>query len=1075
MSARAHAEAKPSALVARPALLVQRKCAACAAAEHEAEHDETLVQRRAGGGSSGGPSLVDAALASPGTPLDAGVRGGMEKTFGQDFSRVRVHDDALAHESARSVDALAYTVGSDIVFGAGQFRPQTHDGRHLLAHELAHTVQQGGLQRRAGGAGLATDPLPTLEHEAERAADAALARQPGPTPTLTRIGVPLLARAPTRKWQQTTLPNPPSFVLAESIEPDEVRNRTRAFKVPDLKLPREKGDTVALWQSKADAGALEATISVADYERPSLKQERPSRDTLESIWLTKIGWDRQTLKDNWETSGGDPAKLWQTKGGNEVCEIDHIVELQFAGNNTKENVQLLDKKDNADSGRTLWQTIRGYAKDISDSKGAPNFKEVVLHFDSVSQQGAGLCNACCMVEKQVTKLAQGGVKPAAADATADLEKYPLSAGGSATELFVPKLAKGKPKDPAATDDLLAESKIPQNRSAASLIVGMTLQTLRRTENPHKIFALFDPEKSRLPITVAKNATIELNVVNHKATIAHKTAKLGFTYPYLSPGEITSLHETPEGLAGEGVIHPTIPFLGPLNIRFAPGVLTITKGLDHKQLKPPFPGFRITKGELGLDLAPEFRPSGTIGFAIGPEKSPVAAGEVTASVEGGNFAAKGTLNARVPGLDEATGNVSYVSNVGWNGRIELKTSKIPSTKDVAVVVTLGPNGFAIEGGLTIVLPGEGNTVAVHVAHRGDKFVLAGGATLKIPVRGVDPVELSFEHDGEHLRGHGKTGIAFHGLHGDVTIAYHDGKFSGSGHIDIKKGRAKGDLTVNLSERNKVSGEGSITYEITKDLIATAGIILREDESVTLKGALEIAKPIELFPPAKGQKTLLSIPTINIPIPGASIGPVGLVVKIDGGIEIHYQVGPGQLRNTKIEAAFNPLDEKPDLDLMLGTQLYVGANAGIGGYVRGAIAVDIKIASLSGGLTVGAKADLEGKAQADLALHYTKSRITFDAKGLIEAGLALGLTLDADVTAEAGWGPFSVEWKKVWHLAAYKFDTGLQFGLEAPLHYASDEPFKPPSVDDIKWKLPTLDPQMLLEKAMNSASANETKDE
>ena len=1080
MSARAHAEVKP----ARAAPLVQRKCATCAAAEHEAEHDQTLVQRRAGGGSSGGLSLVDAALASPGTPLDASMRGGMEKSFGHDFSRVRLHDNALAHESARSVDALAYTVGSDIVFGAGQYRPATQEGQHLLAHELAHTVQQGGLQRRAAGSGLATDPLPSLEHEADRAADAALAPQPGPMPALTRIGAPVLSRAGGgRKWQPTTLPNPPSFVLEESAEPAEVAGRTRAFRVDPLKLPPEKGNVLPIWEARAAAGALEATIEVkGSVARPILKEASPATEGKRTIWLQKIGWDAQTFKYNWKDAGGDPAKPYLIKGASNVCEADHILELQFGGSNDRNNFQLLTKENNGASGSSISILLSGYARDIQ--KQAPSLENIVLHFDSVTQASVAL-DDCCKAERAIGTLKGDAAKKgdvsdattAKADPKADKEKYPISAGGSATELFVTKVVKGpQNKSGPAVVDKIGESEIPENRSAATLIVGMTMDELHRSQLPHKIIARFDEKKNRLPITIdATSKPIELVVQAGKLSIPAKPPHIAFTYPYLSPGEITSLHETPEGLTGEGVIRPTIPFLGTLGIHFAPGVLTITKGLDQKQLKPPFPGFRITKAELGLDLAPEFRPSGAVGFAIGPEKAPVAAGEVTASVEGGNFAAKGTLTARVPGLDEATANVTYLSNAGWNGRIELKTSKIPSTKDVSVVVSLGPNGFAVEGGLTIVLPGEGNTVSLHVEQRKDKFVLAGGATLKIPVTGLDPVDLTFEHDGEHLKGHGHTSIAFHGLHGDVTIAYHDGKISGRGTIEIKKGPAKGSLTVNLSEQNKISGDGSITYEITKDLIATAGIILHEDESVTLKGALEIAKPIELFPGTKGQKDLLSIPTITIPIPGASIGPIGLVVKIDGGIDIHYQVGPGQLRNTKVEAAFNPLDDKPDLDLLIGAQLYVGAHAGIGGHVRGALAIDAKLASLSGGLTIGAQADLDGKAEADLKLHYSKSRIEFDAKGLIEAGLALGLTLDADVTANAGIGVFSVEWKKIWHLAAYKLDTGLQFGLEAPLHYASDQPFKPPALDDIKWKLPTLDAKVLLEKAMNSASANETKKE
>lgn len=67
----------------------------------------------------------------------------MEPCFGRDFSRVRVHTDAKAAESARAVNALAYTVGHDLVFDAGQYAPQTMEGRRLIAHELTHAVQQG--------------------------------------------------------------------------------------------------------------------------------------------------------------------------------------------------------------------------------------------------------------------------------------------------------------------------------------------------------------------------------------------------------------------------------------------------------------------------------------------------------------------------------------------------------------------------------------------------------------------------------------------------------------------------------------------------------------------------------------------------------------------------------------------------------------------------------------------------------------------------------------------------------------------------------------------------------------------
>jgi hypothetical protein len=95
------------------------------------------------------PASVDRVLAGSGRPLDRMLRQDMEQRFGHDFSRVRVHTDGAAHESAHAVGALAYTVGDRMVFAHGQYQPHAASGRRLLAHELTHVVQQGaGVLRR---------------------------------------------------------------------------------------------------------------------------------------------------------------------------------------------------------------------------------------------------------------------------------------------------------------------------------------------------------------------------------------------------------------------------------------------------------------------------------------------------------------------------------------------------------------------------------------------------------------------------------------------------------------------------------------------------------------------------------------------------------------------------------------------------------------------------------------------------------------------------------------------------------------------------------------------------------------
>jgi hypothetical protein len=122
-----------------------------------------------GGRSASAPASVERVLASPGQPLEPGLRSDMEGRFGHGFSDVRIHRGHDAERSARDIDASAYTVGRDIVFGAGSYAPGSRSGQRLLAHELAHTLQQGGHRDRiqrvpAGGC---AEPGATLADERE--------------------------------------------------------------------------------------------------------------------------------------------------------------------------------------------------------------------------------------------------------------------------------------------------------------------------------------------------------------------------------------------------------------------------------------------------------------------------------------------------------------------------------------------------------------------------------------------------------------------------------------------------------------------------------------------------------------------------------------------------------------------------------------------------------------------------------------------------------------------------------------------------------------------------------------------
>ena len=148
-------------------------------------HGVLRLQRQAGNAGTSAMmeeerSPVHDVLSSGGRPLDPPVRADMEDSLGHDFSDVRVHDDAAADASARSVQATAYTVGSHMVFQRDAYDPTSDDGRHVLAHELTHVVQQrsGPVDGTDAPGGIkVSSPADRFEREASDTADRVLAGQ----------------------------------------------------------------------------------------------------------------------------------------------------------------------------------------------------------------------------------------------------------------------------------------------------------------------------------------------------------------------------------------------------------------------------------------------------------------------------------------------------------------------------------------------------------------------------------------------------------------------------------------------------------------------------------------------------------------------------------------------------------------------------------------------------------------------------------------------------------------------------------------------------------------------------------
>ncbi|MBB2496657.1 eCIS core domain-containing protein [Aquipseudomonas ullengensis] len=1106
-------------------LLLQRKCACGATAgggecsSCAAKREQSLQRRASGTPAAAIPASVDQVLASPGRPLDSATRQFMESRFQADFAGVRIHDDAAAAQSARDVQAQAYTVGQNIAFDSGQYRPDSPGGRFLLAHELAHTLQQQGLQR-SGSAPISDygSDYQRLEMDADRAATAVLSGQPVPSVAhaggvrLSRAtgsaSAPAAPAAASRSLTVTTAYMTTTHLVTAEASAAAGGRTEASFVVDKLYVPYSKGrDGLARYQSTA-GGALQAVLAMTGgrVQESAAWQERDDTAEMRGTWLQARGL----------TPGAAANAAWQASGGNAAfpecstgtCQMDHIVELQLSGSNNAENLQPLDGPQNRDSGGALKYQAWGLCSQIAAHApfNAASAAQIRLRFAAVQAMGTSSFGAyeaaqvqpvagsapplkrgssCLTIAKAMSENRAAGTATGAAGASAapaTTVAYNLVAGGANTSIQVPA-------------NLAADGEVnifddTTNRAAGTLISGLLLKKLKkgRPGTQDQVHATLDTtseagegRSTRLPLSLtgAGATPIRFSVGPQPSgamRMAAGASGIQFTYPYLSPGRITSLTVNAQGQVNwRGTITSSIPFLPrPLNVSYQDGSFRITSALSRAQLRSPMPGFRLTDARLELILAPTLSAEGMLAFAMGTGATPVATGSVTVGADATGLTAQGTLAVNIPGIDSSTATLTW-RNGTWSGQVVIETSQIrlPYVQSGRLQIDLDAEGIRPSGEVNLLLPRNLGTATLGFRRESGRFVFVGGGRIRVP--GLREVDVRGTYDGQTLTATASdVGFTWRGLDGRVNVTYTarrggEGAITGDGTLNIRRGNVQGTITVRLNNSGRFSGRGQITYPFSirgQRIEATAGITVDEEQNVRVDGVLRFPQPIELFRRFGADRQLFYIQR-NIPIPGASIGPLGVVAVIEGGVSARYGFGPGQLRNVQITAAFNPLAENPDPNVAFHCELHIPANAGISGTIGGGIGLDAGVGSVTGTITITASLDLNATLGGPLDLRYQNNRFDLTARPGINAALDLGLSLDAHARARALG--FSAE--KSWNLGRRGVTLG-RFSMVAPIAWSSDGGFNPPSMEQIEWgEPPRIDPPQLIRQLFSSASAEE----
>ncbi|CAE6484110.1 hypothetical protein NMYAN_10142 [Nitrosomonas nitrosa] len=319
-----------------------KECAACA------KQKQTL-QRKAINRDDMTPvsSIVHGVLNSAGQPLDPTAKTFMESRFGRDFSKVRIHTDANAAESARMVNAFAYTVGRDVVFGAGQYSPHTRMGQRLLAHELAHTLQQDKNIALTTNVLKVNEPNDRYEQEADHIADQVLTasvhsmqseeRQSVPTiPSQLQESPPQIARLVATTGREPEGINPlesEAIPMAAGPECSRQRGRGRSLPLARTTFRGERGFASIPSDGHPGPGGLlvtgssvsikiiarwEEQITDPDQRPPDQRNRRADRP---QYYLTFNGW----VDDCDSSHVGSPASSVQS--GNLAIGTEHTVNL----------------------------------------------------------------------------------------------------------------------------------------------------------------------------------------------------------------------------------------------------------------------------------------------------------------------------------------------------------------------------------------------------------------------------------------------------------------------------------------------------------------------------------------------------------------------------------------------------------------------------------------------------------------------------------------------------------------------------------------------------------------------------
>lgn len=833
----------------RPA--VQRTPASSLPRVEEDKKPGARAQRDAvdGGAAGVAPAAVESSIgrmqAGGGHPLDPAARSLMESRLGQDFSGVRVHHDAAAAGAAQALHSRAFTVGRDVFFGAGEYRPQTTSGRELIAHELTHTVQQGGaggavrpkVQRATPGTGT-TSPAEEAQATTPTATTFASTRLPGAsidttnlgstrgTVTVPVLGLPTVARAlkGAAGGQVTPVAAPGRAIPAPgapfTLGPVDARDDGKAYEMwtAYARTNFKAGVRAKLEQMLAatpNVPALTAGGAAVYY----LKFKNSGGHVFIGT-LDELSGQDALLRPQWSTTGSP------LEGRGRTLDADHFLELQIGGNDAADNMFLLQGSYNSAVGSRLKANIERDLRTILDEvKGASSIpttekptdvteikRNWTIHFATVAA-GTGFPNAprdfwtpaqitagthldhlTFMTEADLVtaglRLENNGVQPTQVrifpgPGGGPMKTVRLNATGQVVGtafLYRNIWVTGGTYLGGSTDD--AETRL------LSLDVVIN-KVAKGSSNPIA--------EKRGTVAVLRDPRLGIAGYLSRQSLTQQFAQMDFTP--LSPLTFADMEVNAEGvLVGTGTIASTKALFPGLDVplvlygdRVMISFPVPTENLSLGPLTVTEAALSLGVGEQGLFI------EGYAGFLV----NGLGSGSLTAELDRGGPRLAGSFAFDTDFFTPAQLDATYelaTDTLTAGGTLGVDRGKIPGVDSGQVTVLVSRDRLDFSGTITLAAPLAGTVI--NVGYTRAEGLRIGADNIPLPFANLPAVQnatlsIAATRSPEGVWSFGGTGtatLAVPGATGTINLVYLDGRITMTAAAAVAKGPASGTLNV-----------------------------------------------------------------------------------------------------------------------------------------------------------------------------------------------------------------------------------------------------------------------------------------